>query len=66
MRSESKKDFKAIKDAINFLSRNDRRNPGMRVGDNPKAVEATLEMIERLCSVIRSQEMAKGIDTVCR
>lgn len=50
-------DLKKIKDAINYLGRDDRRT-GLttKVGDNLAAVEATITLIEDLCAVIRRQE----------
>lgn len=59
MTSHSKMDFKAIKDAVAMLSKDDFRNPGKKVGDNPRAVSAALDLIEELVSVIRQQESAK-------
>lgn len=57
MTSQTKNDFKKIKDAINMLARPDRRTQlTTRVGDNPAAVDATLTLIENLCAVIRQQE----------
>lgn len=57
MTPASKMDFKKIQDAIRFLSRPDMRNRCQtRVGDNPKNVATTLELIEELCWVIRRQE----------
>jgi hypothetical protein len=52
-----KMDFKKIKDAINYLGRDDMRTRlTTKVGDNPAAVDATLALIENLCAVIRQQE----------
>jgi hypothetical protein len=57
MTPASKMDLKKIKDAINFLGRDDMRTRlTTRVGDNPAAVDATLTLIENLCAVIRQQE----------
>jgi hypothetical protein len=57
MTSQTKNDFKKIKDAINMLARPDRKTQlTTRLGDNPAAVDATLTLIEDLCAVIREQE----------
>jgi hypothetical protein len=57
MTPASKMDFKKIKDAINYLGRDDMRTRlTTKVGDNPAAVDATLALIENLCAVIRQQE----------
>jgi len=57
MTPTSKMDFKKIKDAINFLGRDDMRTRlTTKVGDNPANVDATLALIENLCAVIRQQE----------
>jgi|688.fasta_scaffold348623_3 hypothetical protein len=57
MTPASKMDFKKIKDAINYLGRDDRRTRlTTKVGDNPANVDATLTLIESLCAVIRRQE----------
>jgi hypothetical protein len=57
MTPTSKMDFKKIKDAINFLGRDDMRTRlTTKVGDNPASVDATLALIESLCAVIRQQE----------
>jgi hypothetical protein len=57
MTPASKMDFKKIKDAINFLGRDDMRTRlTTKVGDNPASVDATLALIESLCAVIRQQE----------
>jgi hypothetical protein len=57
MTPTSKMDFKKIKDAINFLGRDDMRTRlTTKVGDNPANVDATLTLIENLCAVIRQQE----------
>jgi len=57
MTPASKMDLKKIKDAINFLGRDDMRTRlTTKVGDNPAAVDATLTLIEKLCAVIRQQE----------
>lgn len=57
MTPATKMDFKKIKDAINYLGRDDRRTRlTTKVGDNPSNVDATLTLIENLCAVIRQQE----------
>lgn len=57
MTSQTKNDFKRIKDAINMLARPDRKTQlTTRVGDNPAALDAALTLIEDLCAVIREQE----------
>jgi hypothetical protein len=57
MTPASKMDFKKIKDAINYLGRDDMRTRlTTKVGDNPTSVDATLALIESLCAVIRQQE----------
>jgi hypothetical protein len=57
MTPASKMDFKKIKDAINYLGRDDMRTRlTTKVGDNPASVDATLALIESLCAVIRQQE----------
>lgn len=57
MTPASKMDFKKIKDAINYLGRDDMRTRlTTKVGDNPANVDATLTLIENLCDVIRQQE----------
>jgi hypothetical protein len=57
MTPASKMDFKKIKDAINYLGRDDMRTRlTTKVGDNPANVDATLTLIENLCRVIRQQE----------
>lgn len=57
MTPASKNDFKKIKDAINYLGRDDRKTVfTTKVGDNPAALDATLTLIENLCAVIRQQE----------
>ena len=57
MTSASKMDFKKIKDAINYLGRDDMRTRlTTKVGDNPANVGAALTLIESLCAVIRQQE----------
>jgi hypothetical protein len=57
MTPATKMDFKKIKDAINYLGRDDMRTRlTTRVGDNPANVDATLTLIENLCAVIRQQE----------
>jgi hypothetical protein len=57
MTPASKLDLKKIKDAINFLGRDDMRTRlTTKVGDNPAEVDATLTLIENLCAVIRQQE----------
>jgi hypothetical protein len=57
MTTASKMDFKKIKDAINYLGRDDMRTRlTTKVGDNPASVDATLALIESLCAVIRQQE----------
>ena len=57
MTPASKMDFKKIKDAINYLGRDDMRTRlKTKVGDNPASVDATLALIESLCAVIRQQE----------
>ena len=57
MTSTSKMDFKKIKDAINSLSRDDRKTLlTTKVGDNPANVDNVLTLIEDLCAVIREQE----------
>jgi hypothetical protein len=57
MTPASKMDFKKIKDAINYLGRDDMRTRlTTKVGDNPANVDATLTLIENLCAVIRQQE----------
>lgn len=57
MTAASKMDFKKIQDAIRSLGRDDMRTRlTTKVGDNPANVDATLTLIESLCSVIRQQE----------
>jgi hypothetical protein len=57
MTPASKMDFKKIKDAINYLGRDDMRTRlTTKVGDNPASVDATRALIESLCAVIRQQE----------
>jgi hypothetical protein len=57
MTPASKMDFKKIKDAINYLGRDDMRTQlTTKVGDNPANLDATLTLIEGLCAVIRQQE----------
>lgn len=57
MTSQTKNDFKKIKDAINYLGRDDRKTRlTTKVGDNPASLDATLTLIENLCAVIRQQE----------
>lgn len=57
MTSQTKFDLKKIKDAINMLSRPDRRTQlTTQVGENPAALAAALTLIEDLCAVIRQQE----------
>ena len=57
MTPASKMDFKKIKDAINYLGRDDMRTQlTTKVGDNPANLDATLTLIENLCAVIRQQE----------
>ena len=57
MTPASKMDFKKIKEAINSLSRDDRKTRlTTKVGDNPTNVDNVLTLIEDLCAVIRRQE----------
>ena len=57
MTSQTKNDFKKIKDAINYLGRDDRKTLlTTKVGDNPASLDATMTLIEDLCAVIRQQE----------
>jgi hypothetical protein len=57
MTAQTKNDFKKIQDAIRMLARDDQRTRlTTKIGDNPAAVDATLALIENLCSVIRQQE----------
>lgn len=66
MTSQTKMDFKKIKDAINCLSRADQRTyQTTRVGDNPRNVETTLTLIEELCAVIRQQEGLPQEELIC-
>jgi hypothetical protein len=61
MKAQTKLDFRKINDAIKMLSRDDRTtNLETKVGDNPRAVAATLNLIQELCEVIRLQENLAG------
>lgn len=57
MTSQTKNHLKRIKDAINTLARPDRKTQlTTRIGENPAALYAALDLIENLCAVIRQQE----------
>ena len=65
MTSTSKMDFKKIKEAINSLSRDDRKTRlTTKVGDNPANVDNVLTLIEDLCAVIREQEGLPREETI--
>lgn len=65
MTSQTKNDFKRIKDAINMLARDDRKTLfTTKVGDNPANLDTALTLIEDLCAVIRKQEgLTKTVET---
>ena len=66
MTPASKMDFKKIQDAIRTLARGDRTTQFMtKIGDNPEALYATLNLIENLCAVIRRQERLT-VETIVR